>query len=89
MKKAIIALTAAALLGAATLPAPAQAHEWGRYGHHGWQRHHNSGAALALGIFGAFAGAALAASQAHAGYSYSPYGYSYAPYGYAGYGYYR
>jgi hypothetical protein len=85
MRKTAITLTALGLIGALTVAsaAPAEAHGWDHRGgrEHGWSGHRNSGAAIGLGILGAFAGAAIAASH--------PYPYYGTPYGYAGYGYYR
>jgi hypothetical protein len=88
MRKTALALAAVGLISVFTTVAPAQAdaHEWNRYGGYGygngWHRHHNSGAAIGLGILGGvLAGAAIASSH-----HYAPYG---TPYGYAGYGYYR
>jgi len=91
IRKTGIALAAASLLTlTAVAPVTAQAHDWGHRGWgHEWRGHRDSGAAIALGIFGSLlAGAAIASTQAYAPPAY--YHYSYAPaYGYAGYGYYR
>jgi hypothetical protein len=84
MRKTALALATVGLISAFTVAAPVQAdaHEWHRYGGSGWHQHHNSGAAIGLGILGGIlAGAAIASSH-----HYAPYG---TPYGYAGYGYYR
>ena len=102
MRRTLITLTALGLITAAAAAAPtqAEARDWRHRGDQGhqWRGHNNSGAAVALGIFGALAGAAIASSQAYAAPHYyqqaSPYystpGYAYStPYGYAGYGYYR
>jgi hypothetical protein len=93
MRKSALALAALGLFGAvaATLPAPAEAHDWDR----GWQRqewrgrdHHDAGAAIALGVIGGIlTGAAVAASHPYAPPAYYPAPGYYAPY--AGYGYYR
>jgi hypothetical protein len=92
MRKTAIALAAIGLLSAFTVaaPPPAEAHGWDHRGReYGWRDrdHHNTGAAIGLGILGGIlAGAAIASSQ-H--YYYPPSATYYAPYGYAGYGYYR
>lgn len=93
MRKTAITLTALGLisaLGVATV-APAEAHGWDHRGgrEHGWGGHHNSGAAIGLGILGAITGAAIASSYGYAAPAYYAPGSYYAPYGYAGYGYYR
>ncbi len=92
MRKTAITLTALGLVSAlaVTAAAPAEAHGWDHRGGYGWHEHHNAGAAIGLGILGAFAGAAIAASQGYAPPTYYASGAYYgAPYGYAGYGYYR
>lgn len=92
IRKSGIALAAVGLLTlTAVAPVTAQAHDWDHRGYgHEWRGHRNSGAAIALGIFGGLlAGAAIASTQ-HYYAAPAYYHYSYAPsYGYAGYGYYR
>lgn len=92
MRKTAIALAAVGLLSAFTVAVPpsAEAHGWDHRGReHAWRDHHNSGAAIGLGILGGIlAGTAVASSQHYyqapaTYYAPSPY------YGYAGYGYYR
>jgi hypothetical protein len=92
IRKTGIALAAIGLLTlTGVAPVTAQARGWDHRGWgHDWRGHRDSGAGVALGIFGALAGVAIASTQPYyaAPYSYSPYYYAPA-YGYGGYGYYR
>jgi hypothetical protein len=94
IRKTGIALAAVGLLMfTAVAPVTAQARDWDHHGWgHEWRGRHDSGAAVALGVFGGLlAGAAIASTQPYytaPAYYYSPY-YAAPAYGYAGYGYYR
>jgi hypothetical protein len=74
----IVAATAIAVAALGSSGSPAEAHYWHR-GYHGGGGYYRgsgdaAGAAIALGLMGAFAGAAIA-SQGGYGYAYTPYYY--------------
>jgi hypothetical protein len=84
MKVTATLLAGAAVIAMSLSAIPADAREWhghGGYGWHGGYHHHHDGGAIALGVLGGLAGAAIASSAYpyYYGYSYPYYGY---PYGY-------
>lgn len=81
MKVTATLLAGAAVIAMSLSAIPANAREWhGGYGWHGgYHHHHGGGGAIALGVLGGLAGAAIASSAYpyYYGYSYPYYGYYY------------
>jgi hypothetical protein len=70
VRKIVLTSMIAAMLAASSLPA-------GAWGHHNYYRRYDPGPAIALGLLGAFAGAAIAAQGSYGGYGYGPPAYGY------------
>ena len=98
MRKLGTLLAGTAVIAMALASVPAEARPW-KHGHHKhfkhhhqhhgkhWRHHRRDGGAVALGLFGALAGAAIAsaAQPYYYSYGYPYYGYSYPSYGYSYY----